>query len=209
MSDLDRLAAAWRLTLSGMTRADVMGLRWEDVDLSAGTVTVTQGRVQSISKGGETYVGDPKSAQRVRTVCVEAMHPGTMDLLRALKARQARHQLKAGAAWHSTGYVVVDELGRPVRPEWYSDRFRALCRKAGVPTIRQHETRHSMAGLLHSIHVTPADAAALLGHTLEVHLAAYLPRSGVAGVERAGQAFGAWLASASAGTDPAPAAQLS
>ena len=209
VSDLDRLAAAWRLTLSGMTRADVMGLRWEDVDLSAGTVTVTQGRVQSISKGGETYVGDPKSAQRVRTVHVEAMHPGTMDLLRALKARQARHQLKAGAAWHSTGYVVVDELGRPVRPEWYSDRFRALCRKAGVPTIRLHAVRHSLAHLLHMNGVTPADAAELLGHRVEVHLAAYLPRSGVAGVERAGQAFGAWLASASADTDPAPVAQLS
>ena len=208
VSDNDSLAAAWRLTLSGMPRADVMGLWWEDVDMEAGTVTVSRGRVASISNGHETYVDEPKSEQRKRTIYVEAMHPGTMDLLRALKARQARHRLKAGAAWHSTGYVVVDELGRPVRPEWYSDRFRALCRKAGVPVIRQHETRHSMAGLLHSLHVTPADSAALLGHTLEVHLSAYLPASGVAGVERAGQAFGAWLASASGGTTPATVARI-
>ena len=202
VSDNDRLAAAWRLTLSGLTRADVMGLRWDAVDLEAGTVTVSQGRVQSISRGGETYVGDPKSAQRVRTVYVEAMHPGTVELLRALKARQARAQLSAGAAWHATGFVVVDELGRPVRPEWYSDRFRALCRKAGVPAIRLHAVRHSLAHLLHMNGVTPADAAELLGHRVEVHLAAYLPRAGVAGVERAGQAFGAWLAGASGGTTP-------
>ncbi|MCM3576940.1 site-specific integrase [Micrococcus luteus] len=203
-SDHDSLAAAWRLTLSGLTRADVMGLRWEDVDLEAGTVTVSQGRVQSISRGGETYVDDPKSAQRARTVHVEDMHPGTVELLRALKARQARHQLKAGAAWHASGYVVVDELGRPVRPEWYSDRFRALCRKAGVPTIRLHAVRHSMAFLLHAQGATPADAAALLGHTTEVHLASYLPASGNDGVARAGQKFGEWLTSAATGASTAP-----
>lgn len=42
-ADADKLAAAWRLTLCGLTRADVLGLRWSDVDLDAGTVTVRQG----------------------------------------------------------------------------------------------------------------------------------------------------------------------
>ncbi|WP_430753695.1 hypothetical protein [Micrococcus luteus] len=190
MSGLDYLAAAWRLTLSGVTRAEVMGLRWEGVDLNAGTVTVAQGRVQSISKGGEIYVGDPKSAQRVRAVHVEAIHPGTVDLLQALKARQARHQLKAGAAWHSTGYVVVDELGRPVRPDWYSDRFRALFSKAGVPTIRLHAVRHSLAHLFHPSGVTPPDAAGLWGHLVEARPTTYPPRPGGTIMRRADQAAG-------------------
>ena len=43
-ADRDPLAAAWRLTACGLTRADVMGLRWSDVDLAAGTVTVRAGR---------------------------------------------------------------------------------------------------------------------------------------------------------------------
>lgn len=128
-------------------------------------------------------MGDPKCAQRVRMVHVEAMRPGPMDLRRALKARQARRQLKADAAWLPTGYVVVDELGRLVGPQWYSDQFRALCRQAGVPTIRLHAVRHSLDHLLRMNGVTPADAAEILIHRVEVHLAAYLPRSGV---ERAG-----------------------
>ena len=140
MSGLDCLAAAWRLTLSGVTRADVMGLRWEGVGLNAGRVTVAQWRVQSIRKGGETYVGDPKSAQRVRAVHVEAIHPGTVDLLRALKARQARHPLKARQARHPlkagvarrfADYVDVAPLGRPVRPECRSDwTVRRAARRA-------------------------------------------------------------------------------
>ena len=94
-------------------------------------------------------MGDPKSAPRVRTAHVEAMRRGMMDLLRALKARQACHQLKAGAAWHSAGYAVIGELRRQVRPEWYSGRFRALCRKAGVPSIRLYAVRYALAHLLH------------------------------------------------------------
>ena len=96
-----------------------------------------------------------------------------------------------------------------MRPKWYSDRFRALCRQADVPTIRLHAVWHSLDHLLRMNGVTPANAAELQGHRVAVYLAAYLPRSGVAGVERAGQAFGAWLASASTGTDLAPVAQLS
>lgn len=149
MSDLDCVATAWRLALSGTTRADVIGLQWEDAGPNIGTATVSQGRVQSISTLCETYVGDPKCAQRVRTVHVEAMRPGPMDLCRALKARQARRQLKAGAAWRSTGCAVIGELGRQVRPEWYSGRFRALCRKAGVPSIRLYAVRYALAHLLH------------------------------------------------------------
>ncbi|GAA6527948.1 tyrosine-type recombinase/integrase [Intrasporangium sp. DVR] len=188
-ADTDPLAAAWRLTLCGLTRADVLGLRWSDVDLDAGTVTVRRGRV-AVLGGRESVTDEPKSPQRRRTVPVEVIHPGTVALLRALRARQAQSRLIAGAAWHDSGLVVVDELGRGPRPEVYSDRFRRLCRAAGVPVIRLHSVRHSLAFWLHSLGVTPADAAALLGHTVEVHLSTYLPESGNAGVARAAAALG-------------------
>jgi integrase len=86
--------------------------------------------------------------------------------------------------------VVVDALGTPVRPEWYFDRFRALSRAAGVPSIKLHSVRHSLAFWLHRAGVTPADAAALLGHTVEVHLSTYLPHSGDSGILRAAEALG-------------------
>lgn len=186
----DDLAAAWRLSLCALSRADVLGLRWSDVDLEAGTVTVAQGRVQLQDGGQRSHVDEPKSEQRRRTVPVEVIHPGTVALLRSLKARQAADRLKAGAAYHDEGLVVVDALGVPVRPEWYSDRFRALCRDAGVPAIRLHSVRHSVAFWLHQLGVAPADAAALLGHTVEVHLSTYLPDSGSSGIMAAAAALG-------------------
>lgn len=68
--------------------------------------------------------------------------------------------------------------------------FREACSGAGVPSIRLHSVRHSLAFWLHSLGVTPADAAALLGHTVEVHLATYLPESGNAGAARSAAALG-------------------
>jgi integrase len=192
-ADTNALAGAWRLTLSGMTRADVMGLRWSDVDLDAGIASVSQGRVAlegSSAGDGNTVTDDPKSAQRVRAVPFESIHPGTIALLKRMKAKQAADQLLAGASWRDSGLVVVDELGDPLAPPVYSDRFQRLCASAGVRTINLHSVRHSLAFWLHQIGVAPADAAALLGHSTEVHLSTYLPHSGAAGIQAAARALG-------------------
>jgi integrase len=188
-ADSDPLAGAWRLTLSGMTRADIMGLRWDDVDLEGGVASVSQGRV-ALNSGGSA-VDDPKSAQRVRAIPFEAIHPGTIALLRRLKAKQAADRLAVGGAWRDSGLLAVDEVGDGLAPQVFSDRFRRLCVTAGVRVINLHSVRHSIAFWLHQIGVAPADAAALLGHSVEVHLSTYLPHSGAAGIQAAARALGA------------------
>ena len=53
----DRLYVAWRLSLYGLRRGEVLGLRWSDIDLRAGTLTVNQargpGRVPGPHRGAE------------------------------------------------------------------------------------------------------------------------------------------------------------
>jgi integrase len=123
------------------------------------------------------------------------MHRGTVALLRALHAAHAADRLSAGQAYTDSNYVLVDALGRPVRPEAYSDRFGELCRVAGVPVVRLHSVRHTLALMMHRAGQAPADAAALLGHSVAVHLETYVP-----GTERGGrtaaEAFGTALAAA-------------
>lgn len=66
-----------------------------------------------------------------------------------------------------------------------------IAKDAGLPPIRLHSLRHSLAFWMHKIGVTPTDAAALLGHTVRVYLATYLPSSGSAGITVAAEALGA------------------
>jgi integrase len=73
----------------------------------------------------------------------------------------------------------------------YSDRFHALVKDAGLPRIRLHSVRHTLAMIMHRAGVAPADAAALLGHTLAVHLSTYIPAS-----ERGARSAAAALGSA-------------
>ncbi|MEZ0577297.1 tyrosine-type recombinase/integrase [Nocardioides sp. MH1] len=191
VADRDEWAAAWRLTLCGLRRSEVLGLSWSCVDRDFGTVTVEASRV--VVGKGRTALDDAKSEASHRTVPVEQMHPGTMAVLRSLSAAQAAHRVAAGSAYDASGLVVVDALGHGVSPDAYSDRFRALCVEAGVPTIRLHEVRHTLALMLHRAGEAPADVAALLGHTVATHLAHYVPRT-ERGAASAASRFGEVLA---------------
>lgn len=186
-ADSDPLAGAWRLSLAGLRRSEVLGLRWSDVDLETGEVRIAQGRV-ALDHG--STVDDPKSGASRRSVSVEAAHPGTVALLKSLRARQAADKLKAGEAYNDSGLIVVDELGEPVAPQVYSDRFTRLCAAAEVPPIKLHNLRHSLAFRFIELGVSPADAAAYLGHTAEVFLSTYLPHSGTVGITAAAAALG-------------------
>ena len=60
-ADVDRLAACWRLSLYGLRRGEVLGLRWRDVDLKDATLTVRQARVLA---GYEVRTEPPEVPQR-------------------------------------------------------------------------------------------------------------------------------------------------
>ncbi|MEO6715169.1 MAG: tyrosine-type recombinase/integrase [Mycobacteriales bacterium] len=155
----DRLAPAWLLSLYGMRRGEVLGLRWSDVDLEQRTVTISQTRA---SVGGTLVVtSEPKTARGRRQLPLDA---GVCAALKSLLARQAAEKRFAGGAYRTKGLVIVNELGEPVRPEWYSDRFARLARTAGVPAIRLHNARHTAATLLHLRGVPLAVISAWLGH---------------------------------------------
>ena len=191
VADEHEWAGAWRVALSGLRRSEVLGLTWDAVDLEAGTVTVKAGRVRL--DGGHTATDEPKAARSRRTVPLEMLHPGSMALLRSLRARQAADRLAAGSAYQDSNNVLVDALGVPVPPERFTREFAQLCREAGAPVVKLHWLRHTLATIMHRAGIEAADAAAVLGHSTTVHLTYYVT-STQPGVNRAAEAFAATLA---------------
>ncbi|GFG68080.1 integrase [Mycobacterium kubicae] len=163
----DRLAACWLLTLAGLRRSEVLGLRWADVDFDAGTITIAQGRVVV---GGGTVTGAPKSMRSARTL---PMPPVLEAALRAFRTRQAEERLALGGGWPDTGLVAVNADGSPIRPETYSKAFAAHCAAAGVPVIRLHDVRHTAATMLLDGGTTPSATAKWLGHDPAITLRVY------------------------------------
>jgi integrase len=90
------------------------------------------------------------------------------DLVTALKSYALRvkaERLAARPAYESSDLVVVDELGRPIRPEHYSDLFRSLTAHAGVRSIRLREVRQTCGTLMHLRGVPTAMVSMWLGHS--------------------------------------------
>lgn len=170
------LKVGMRLTLCGLRRSEVLGLDWENVDLGVGSVEVTASRVKT-GRGTATALGEVKSENGLRVVNAEALHPGTLQALRALWLVQGRPE---------SGLVILDAAGQPVAPDHYSVRFRALCRDAGVPALaRVHNVRHSLATLFEAAKMPEHMAAALLGHDVVTYRRFYLVTDNDAAAEAA------------------------
>jgi integrase len=181
LADEDEWNFAWRLVVCGLRRSEVCGLTWPNVDLATGALRIVQGRV---SVGGQRWiVDDPKSDASWRTVYAESLHSGSVALFKAAYLK----------ATDKSGFVLTDALGVAPHPDTVTKRFRRLCADAQVPVIKPHALRHTLATIAHRNGAAPRDVARMLGHSVQVHLSAYLPGD-EAGARAASEVVGKALA---------------
>lgn len=155
----DRLEVAWRLSLYGLRRGEVLGLRWSDIDLEARTLKVVQTRVLVDYK---VVVEAPKSRNGFRTLPLD---DDVVAGLRALRKLQMAEAEEAGEAYEQgSEYVVTDELGAPVHPEWYSDEFGRILRSAKLRRITLHDSRHTTLSLMEKAGVPISVISKWAGH---------------------------------------------
>ena len=163
----------WLMSALGLRRGEICGLKWSDVSFTDGTVTIVRARVQV---EGRVIEKDPKSRRSRRVLPLFEPVTGALE---ALYMAQAAEKAAAGAAWPGDvdgGYIAADELGAPLKPRRYSDEFAQLCREAGLPKIRLHDTRGTMNGILEQAGVPDSLRACWLGHTVAVNRSSYLPK---------------------------------
>ena len=154
----DRLWPLWYLVaLTGMRRGEAIGLRWRDVDLEAGRLSV---RRPLIPINREVVVSEPKTAKGRRVV---ALDPGTIEVLKGQAARQLDEQSQWDEGWVETGLVFTAENGAALDPESISRYFRQAVKKTMLPTIRLHDLRHTHATLALQAGIHPKVVSERLG----------------------------------------------
>jgi integrase len=155
------------LWATGMRRGEAVALRWEDVDLVAGTVAV---RRNATSVGGQVRVGAPKTERSRRTVKLGA---DSVAMLREHRARQDEHRLAMGAGWNDIDLVFPALDGTLMNPQTVSSRFTRLVERTGVPRISLHGLRHAAATLMLERGLPVHAVASRLGHDPAVLLRRY------------------------------------
>jgi integrase len=166
----DRDHPLWRLiAATGMRRGEALGLRWADVDLGAGTVTVTR---TLIIVDHVAQFGQPKTAAGARTI---ALDERTTAALRSHRARRAAERLSLGQGQASSDELAfADTSGDWLHPEAVSKRFDRRANRYGLPHIGVHGLRHTWATLALRAGVHPRIVQQRLGHsTIAVTLGVY------------------------------------
>jgi len=139
------LGPLWALAAStGLRRGELVGLRWSDVDLVAGTLRVSRA-VSRDARGGWS-AAETKSARSRRTLPLSST---ARHAIESQRRRQAAAKLAAGSAWQDReGLVFTDAAGRPLLPEYVSHAFDRDRRRSGLRSATLHQLRHTAATLM-------------------------------------------------------------
>jgi integrase len=152
----DRLEALYLFAIhTGLRRSEILGLKWADVDLEAGVVSV-----RSLDTNG--IFNPPKRNKSRRTV---KLTDQAIEALKGHCARQNEERLRLGSLWEDRGLVFPNTIGKPMNPDnLYHREFKPLLKKAGLSGFTFHSLRHTCATLLCSKNVNPKIVQEMMGH---------------------------------------------
>jgi integrase len=177
----DRLEALYVLAIhTGMREGELLGLKWEGVDLERGLLRLRHALVR---EGGKVVLGDLKTPKSRRSVRLTAV---ATNVLRGHLERQLAEMERMGSLYQPGGLVFATESGTLINPSNLRNRsFKPLLRRAfgeDRPDICFHDLRHTCATLLLSQGTHPKLVQELLGHatiamTLDIY-SHFLPSMG-------------------------------
>lgn len=187
---------------SGLRHGEALGLRWADLDLDAGIITVR--RTRSVV-GGRMEEGPPKTKASRRTFTMLAR---AVEALRAQRAQQAEERLPAGEEWTDGDYVFATRTGGGLDQNNVDRAFRRIRDNSNVkactaadkdpkttrlfPELPLHSLRHATASiLLAATNGREGVCAKMMGHSLEEFSETYadLLQEASRDVARAADAF--------------------
>lgn len=144
---------------TGLRRGELMALKWRDVDLAAGTLTV-RGTISRVD--GKLQITEPKSERSRRVI---PLPDPLVSMLKTHRLTQKQDRMKAANMWTDHGLVFPTELGTPCDPRSFLRVIEAAATKAGVADVGIHTLRHSAASawLENGVHIK--QVADLLGHS--------------------------------------------
>lgn len=146
---------------TGLRQGELLGLRWQDVDLAARCLRV---ELTLQHHGGDFSLEPTKTPKSRRTI---ALPSPAADLLAQQRQRQLEQRLLMGPEWDTRfdGLVFTTPFGRPLDGRYLTVRFQRLVDRAGLGPIRFHDLRHAAATLMLASGTDLKVVSELLGHS--------------------------------------------
>ena len=144
---------------TGLRLGELLGLRWEDVALERGQLTVR--RTLQHLPGWQREFREPKTARGRRAIPLGST---AISVLERLRRRQLEERLASGPAYKNERLVLATSVGTPLNGGNVRRAFYRIAGRAGVAPLRFHDLRHTHATLLLARGVHPKAVSERLGH---------------------------------------------
>jgi integrase len=173
---------------SGARRGELLALRWSDVDLDRGRLSIERG----IVRVGDDLIEHGTKTHQSRRISLDA---GTVAALRAHEALMIERALGTSSTITPDSFVFSHSVdgSSPWHPDSTSRAFRRVCQVADVKNVRLHDLRHYVATRLLAAGVDVRTVAGRLGHrnpstTLNVY-SHFVPETDQEAAETLGRIF--------------------
>jgi integrase len=147
------------LIFTGMRRGEACGLKWEDIDLNQGVISVSRTLIYTRETGLSFEL--PKTESSIRKISISQ---NLIDTLKAYRDWQTNEKNKLADRWCDYDLVFSAWNGMPEIPNKSSQRFRAFIERSDLPNISLHALRHTNASLLISGGADLKTVSGRLGH---------------------------------------------
>lgn len=163
MEPLHYQAAFYLAVFGGFRKGELLGLKWDDVDLDTGAYRIRANRLYDYEskERGATYEDTPKTENSSRRGVLPEM---AVDILKTLKASQSENETAYGDAYTRSGYILRHEDGRPIAPASLANWLTRFRGKNDLPHFTLHSLRHTHASLMRYLGADIGEIQKKLGH---------------------------------------------
>ena len=144
---------------TGLRRSEVLGLRWDNVDLEHRRLYIVAG-LHSLTGQGQVLLPTKTTRSRRPVPFTDEV----ADVLRQVRGTQIMQKAELGPAWQDNGFVFTRPGGRPLDPAKVTNGFAEVMKRAGLPGVRLHDLRHTHASLMLQAGVHAKVVSERLGH---------------------------------------------
>lgn len=130
--------------MSGLRRGELLGLRWDDVDLDRQQLYVRQTWNYTSAKG--CFVDTPKNRSSERPLRISRT---AILILLEYKKWQDQQRLLMGDAWmDQDNRIFTRDDGQPMFPDSITQWFHKFVQRNDLPDVHIHSLRHTYASLM-------------------------------------------------------------
>ncbi len=147
------------MAVTGCRRGEILGLKWDKVDLIGKTLKVdtSLGYTQ-----GYGYVEGETKTGNIRYI---SLPDEIVKILTEYKRWQTITKKQLGDLWQESGHVFTNTFGGYMNPGTLNTALKAICIRHGLPHIHPHMFRHTAASIMITSGVDVLTVSKMLGHT--------------------------------------------